>query len=193
MSGFTKILKDSDEFAKIASSIENHRLPMGVIGLSQVHKAHYISALTEHCPGRKALIICHDEGTASKLCDDLNTLCGGAELYPARDFSFRGSDNKSHEFEQKRLSVLCKILDNKCRFVLCSIEAATQFTLPCEELIKRSPSFSVGDEITTHEITKLLLAAGYSRTDLVEGVGQFSLRGGILDFFPPDSKEPCRI
>lgn len=193
MSGFTKILKGSDEFEKISASIKNRRLPMGVIGLSQVHKAHYISALIEEMKDKKALIICHDEGTASKLCDDLNSLCGGAVLYPARDFSFRSSDNKSHEFEQKRLSALCKILDNECRFVLCSIEAAMQFTLPEKELKKRSITLTLGDEISTHKIVNLLLAAGYSRTDLVEGVGQFSLRGGILDFFPPDSKEPCRV
>ncbi len=193
MSGFTKILKGSDEFEKILYSINNHRLPMGVIGLSQVHKAHYISALTEHLKSKKALIICHDEGSASKLCDDLNSFCGGAVLYPARDFSFRTSDNKSHEFEQKRLSALCRILDNECRFVLCSIEAAVQFTLPPEELKKRSLKLRVSDEISTHKIVNILLSAGYSRTDLVEGVGQFSLRGGILDFFPPDSSEPCRV
>ena len=166
---------------------------MGVIGLSQVHKAHYISALLEESRDKKALIICHDEGTASRLCDDLNSLCGGAVLYPARDFSFRGSDNKSHEFEQKRLCALSAILDGSCRFILCSIEAATQFTLPPEELIKRSLTLSAGDEITTHKLVRILLSAGYSRTDLVEGVGQFSLRGGILDFYPPDSTEPCRI
>lgn len=193
MSGFSKILKGSDEFEKILYSVNNCRLPMGVIGLSQVHKAHYISAVIEQFKDKKALIICHDEGTATKLCADINSLCGGACVYPARDFSFRSNDNKSHEFEQKRLSALCRILDNDCRFVLCSIEAAVQLTLPPEELKKRSPSFSVDDEISTHSLVNTLLSAGYSRTDLVEGVGQFSLRGGILDFFPPDSNEPCRI
>lgn len=193
MSGFTKILKGSDGFEKISASIDNHRLPMGVIGLSQAHKAHYISALLEEKKGRNALIICHDEGTASKLCDDLNSLCGGAYLYPARDFSFRGSDNKSHEFEQKRLCALSAVLDGDCRFLLCSIEAAVQLTLPPQELKKRSLTLCLGDEISTHKIVRLLISAGYSRTDLVEGVGQFSLRGGILDFFPPDSTEPCRV
>ena len=193
MSGFSKVLKGSTEFEKIYSCLINRRLPMGVIGLSQVHKAHYISALIEEMKGRKALIVCHDEGTASKLCDDLNSICGGAFLYPARDFSFRSSDNKSHEFEQKRLSALCRILDGECKFVLCSIEAASQLTLPPEELTKRSMTLCTGDEVSTHQIVNTLLSAGYSRTDLVEGVGQFSLRGGILDFFPPDSTEPCRV
>ena len=63
---------------------------MGVIGLSQVHKAHYISALLEESRDKKALIICHDEGTASRLCDDLNSLCGGAVLFRWNKRYFRG-------------------------------------------------------------------------------------------------------
>ncbi len=193
MSGFLKVLKGSDEFEKISRCIADNRLPMGVIGLSQVHKAHYISSLIESLGDKKALIVCPDEGSASKLCDDINSLYGGAFVYPSRDFSFRGSDNRSHEFEQKRLSVLCRILDGECRFVLCSIEAAVQFTVPSRELEKRSFTLTLGQEVTTHEIVNTLLAAGYVRTDLVDGIGQFSLRGGILDFFPPDSDEPCRV
>lgn len=193
MSGFLKVLKGSDEFEKIISSITNKRLPMGVIGLSQVHKAHYISSVAEVMPDKTVLIVCPDEGSATKLCEDINSLYGGAFLYPARDFSFRGNDSKSHEFEQKRLSVLCRILAGECRFVLCSIEAAMQFTIPAEELKKRSFTLTLGQEVTTHEIVNTLLAAGYVRSDLVDGVGQFSLRGGILDFYPPDSNEPCRV
>lgn len=193
MSGFLKVLKGSDEFEKLVFSVQNKRLPMGVIGLSQVHKAHYISSLIEQIGDRKALIICPDEGSATRLCDDINSFSDGAVLYPARDFSFRGSDNKSHEFEQKRLSALCRILDGECKFVLCSIEAAVQFTVPVAELKKRSLTLSLGQAITTHEIVNTLISAGYVRSELVDGIGQFSLRGGILDFFPPDSNEPCRV
>ena len=193
MSGFLSILKGSEEFEKIALCIKNRRLPMGVIGLSQIHKAHYISSLVEQSEGRTALIICSDESGATRLCEDINSLYGGAYVYPARDFSFKGNDSKSHEFEQRRLSVLCRILDGECRFVLCSIEAAIQLTIPPDELKKRSFTLSLGQEITTHTVVNTLLAAGYVRTDLVDGVGQFSLRGGILDFFPPDNDEPCRI
>lgn len=193
MSGFLKILNGSDEFEKLVSSVSGKRLPMGVIGLSQVHKAHYISSLVEKLSDRTALIVCPDEGSATKLCEDINSFCGGAYLYPARDFSFRGSDSKSHEFEQKRLSVLCRILDGECKLVLCSIEAAVQLTIPPCELKKRSFTLCVGQEVTTHQLVNTLLAAGYVRTDLVDGVGQFSLRGCILDFFPPDSNEPCRV
>ena len=77
MSGFSKILKGTIEYESVKNAVEGGRVPMGIIGLSQIHKAHYISSLCvdTHNP---ALIVCHDEGTASRLCDDLNALCGGA-------------------------------------------------------------------------------------------------------------------
>ncbi len=192
MSGFSGVLKGTIEYESIKNALETERLPMGVIGLSQVHKAHYISSLCESLD-KRAIIVCHDEGTASKLCDDLNALSSGAFLYPARDFSFRSADNKSHEFEQKRIGVLSRIIDNDFRYILCSIEGASQLTLPACELKKRTLTLAVDDEMSTHEIVNILISAGYVRAELVDGVGQFSLRGGILDVFAPNYTQPCRI
>lgn len=194
MSAFTKVLQSSPEYNALITALDNKRLPMGVIGLSQIHKAHYISSLLESQKGKTALIVCHDEAAATKLCEDINGFSSGsAVVYPARDFSFRNADNKSHEFEQRRLSVLCKVLDGECKAVLCSIEAACQLTLPPQELRKRSLTLKVGEEISTHNLINILLSAGYVRTEQVDGVGQFSLRGGILDVFPPDCESPCRM
>ena len=47
MSGFSKILSSSIEYSSVKNAVKTSALPMGVIGLSQVHKAHYISSLTE--------------------------------------------------------------------------------------------------------------------------------------------------
>lgn len=192
MSGFSQVLDSTIEYESIKNAVTGGRLPMGIIGLGQVHKAHYISSL---CAGteKTALIICHDEGTAAKLCNDLNVLDGGAHVYPARDFSFRSADNKSHEFEQKRIGILSRILDRECKYVLCSVEAAMQLTIPTYELKKRTLKISVDDEKSIKEIVDILISAGYVRTEQVEGVGQFSLRGGILDIFAPGVNQPYRI
>lgn len=191
MSGFLKVLQGKIEYESVRNAIVSGRLPMGIIGLSQIHKAHYITSLCEQT-SRKALIVCPDEGSASKLCEDLNSLSEKALLYVAKDFTFRGADNKSHEFEQKRIDVLARIVSGDYRFVVCSVEAAVQLTLPVDELKKRTMVLRVGEEKTTHEIVNTLIAAGYVRTEQVEGVGQFALRGGILDLFAPGFSQPCR-
>ena len=120
MSGFSAVLSSSIEYESIKNSVKSSLLPMGVIGLSQVHKAHYISSLTEDM-GEKSLIICPDEASAVKLTEDLNVFSDGAYHYPARDFNFRQTDSKSLDFDQKRLGVLCRILDGDYNYIVCSI------------------------------------------------------------------------
>ncbi len=191
MSGFLKVLQGKIEYESVRNAIASDRLPMGIIGLSQIHKAHYITSVCEES-GRKALIVCPDEGSAAKLCEDLNSLSEKALLYVAKDFTFRGADNKSHEYEQKRIDVLTRIVSGDYRYVVCSVEAAVQLTLPVEELKRRTLVLKVGEEKTTHEIVNTLISAGYVRTQQVEGVGQFALRGGILDLFAPGFSQPCR-
>ena len=192
MSAFTALLKNSTEFLRLSDDLLQGKSPLGLLGLSGVHKAHWIAAICEAL-GKKALILCPDEAHANKLCADLNTFSKNAALYPARDFHFRSTDTCSREFEQQRIGVLSNILDDACDFVLCSVDAACQRTLPKEELKTRSLVLRAGDEISPETVVQRLLGAGYSRTELVDGVGQFSLRGGIIDVFPPQTTVPLRI
>lgn len=191
MTAFTEILKKSDEYKAVKSSIEKNRLPMGVIGLTGVHKAHYISSLCSELK-RPALIICDTESTATKLCEDLNVFSSGAFVYPERMFHFRSDDVCSREYERKRLSVLSNILSGKAKYVLCCLESASQLTIPVSELEKRSLSLSSGMEISPSDVISRLISAGYTRSEQVDGIGQFSSRGGIIDFFPSDMTEPVR-
>ena len=192
MTGFTKVLTTCDEFRSVCKNAQTGALPMGLLGLSGVHKAHWISALCDTLQ-KKALILCADEGAATRLCEDLNRFSDSAVLYPARDFHFRTTESASHEYEQQRIGVLSRMQADDCRFVVCSIDAACQRTIPRAELKKRSLRLTVGQEIEVQSAVSVLLSAGYVRCDQVEGTGQFSLRGGILDFFPPHLPAPLRV
>lgn len=192
MSGFTKILQKSGEYLAVKNCIEERRLPMGVIGLSSACKAHYISSLCEQT-GKKALVLCPDEASALKAVQNLSAFSSGALFYPARDFHFRSSDSSSKEYEQQRIGVLSKMLSGNYSFIVCSVEAAMQLTVPKTELSRRSILVRAGDELEESALVNALSVAGYVRAEQVDGEGQFSLRGGIIDFFPPGREEPVRI
>ncbi len=192
MSCFTRLLHDCPEYNAIRKDIEKQKTPMGVIGLPPAPKAHLIHALCDDI-GRKAFVVMPDEASAVKLCADLVTFGTNAVLYPARDFRFYTAESVSREYEQKRIGALTSILFNECDVVVCSAEAAVQSTVPPDELKKRSLRLKPGTQIEPQSILYALLGAGYSASDLVEGPGQFSSRGGLLDFFPPGSESPIRI
>ena len=193
MSCFTKALKGLNEYRSIIYDLNNRRLPAGVVGLSAIHKAHVISAACEDLAPHRAIIITPDEAQASKLCKDLNAFGCEAQLFPAGDITLRPDNVKSREYEHKRLSVLGNLVDGKIRAVVCSVEAALQYTIPPEELIAKRITLNVDDEIKQDELVEVLINAGYTRSAQVDGSGQFSVRGGIIDIFSPDCENPYRI
>ncbi|MDD6275355.1 MAG: transcription-repair coupling factor [Clostridia bacterium] len=193
MSCFSKAVKGLNEYKTLYSDIKNRRLPAGALGLAQIHKAHIISALCEDFKPHTAIIITPDEPQAIKFCRDLEAFGCNALFYPAGDISLRPDEVKSHDYEHRRLSVLGKLLDGELQAVVCSAEAAMQLTLPPEELMSKRITLRVDGEADIKELTETLINAGYSSASQVDGPGQFSVRGGILDVFSPDCENPYRI
>ena len=189
---FPSVFDKNSEYSLIKSDIEREKLPMGIIGLSNIHKAHYISSLLFSLR-KKGLIICDSEGAAFKFAEDLGFFGVKALFFPRREFVFDTSVSPSLEFQRRRLGVLAKIVKDDFDCVVTTLEAAALLTIPKKELQRRSIILSVGDEISQKKLVMTLLRDGYGRSELVENAGQFSMRGEIVDFFPPESEFPIRI
>ncbi len=189
-----------EDFVKLRKYLEKNnaqpdgkRLPALVTGVSHIHKAHFLCALLREYSS--ALIIAESEGEAQRLCTDINAMNGGetALLYPARELVLGNYEAASREYEHKRIYALSAMMNGKCGAVVCSAEAAAQLTIPKKELQKRTITLESGGECSQEELVARLISAGYSRADMIEGAGQFSVRGGIVDIFPPSSPAPCRV
>ncbi|MCM1164613.1 MAG: transcription-repair coupling factor [Lachnospiraceae bacterium] len=195
MNFFIDAARQNPDFARLASYLgnEKNKLPALVTGVSHIHKAHFIAALGDS--GVPTVVVAESEGEAQKLCTDINAMLGetAALLYPEKDFSFADAEAASREYEHKRIFALNALLNKRCKAVICSAGAAAQLTIPPEELRKRTVTLSSEDEISLGELVSRLVSAGYSRADMTEGAGQFSVRGGIVDVFPPSSAAPYRI
>lgn len=186
------IFKNLSEYKRISSAIEKGRLPLSASGLSLVHKAMLIAALSKDS-GRPALVITADEGEAVRLSEDLAAVGLRAFIYPYRDLTLRSIAVKSREYEHIRIGTLTKMLESDYDVVLASVSAAAQYTLPPALLYERCFEIKPGDLFTTEELVEKLINAGYTRAEQVDGAGQFALRGGILDLFPPHAELPVRI
>ena len=164
---------------------------VGATGLSAVHKASVIKSLCEE-HSSKAFCICADEREANTLCDDLRTMGMKVLFYPYRDFTFQNVSGVSHDDERKRLGVLMSLLCEDLDGVITCPDAAAQYTIPQYALADATLSMRTGKSISIESCVKSLTLLGYERCDAIEGEGQFSLRGGILDFFPPGTDNPVR-
>ena len=184
------VLKGNDAFKTLLKNDKTGK-SLCVSGLTAVSKAYIIYSM---CRVRNvtALCVASDEKEAQILCNDLCSMGVKALFYPVRDYNFIDIQSKSHEYEHARLKVLLKLAEKECDVVVACIDAACQLTVPESTLIDSTLELEEGKEIALEKAVKALTLLGYERFDAVDGSGQFSLRGGILDFFMPDSEYPVR-
>lgn len=183
-------LKGSEAFKSLLANTKRCRT-VCASGLSAVNKANIIYALCR-LKGATAFCLASDEKEAQTLCNDLCCMGLRAFVYPVRDLNFLGFESKSHEYEHARLKVLLKLIDGECDVVISCVDAACQLTVPRSVLKESAITFEEGREIPLEKAVRTLTLLGYERFDAVDGNGQFSVRGGILDFFMPDSEHPVR-
>lgn len=180
-------------FQKISENLKRGISPCLITGLSPAAKAFFIGALSDE--NSPAAVVCRDEAEALRLLSDLETLFGegSAALIPARDFNFRSGEISSKEYELSRLSTLYRITRKNLRFAVFSAECALQPIIPEDIFLENIKTVSEGETLPPEDLISLLSKNGYSRRDLCDGVGQFSVRGGIVDFFPAGSPDPVRL
>ena len=91
-----------------------------------------------------------------------------------------------------RFKALNRISNNQSKYIVCSIRALLQ-PIIANDLKKSIIRIEKNLEIRMSDLIEQLSRFGYQRSDLVEKRGDFAVRGGILDLFPPDQEHPIRI
>ncbi|MBR4072578.1 MAG: transcription-repair coupling factor, partial [Clostridia bacterium] len=186
------VLKRDKEYTQLLSSIEKGRLPLAASGLSGIHKAAVAAALSGHL-NKRIMLLTQDEASAAELKDNLTAMGCRAADFPSRDYNLADLTGFSREYEHKRIDTLSGILDGDFDLLCVSLDSALQYTLPPDVLSKSRFTLKVGEEIDIKVLAERLLEAGYVRSELTDGKGLFSVRGGIMDIFPTDSMRPYRI
>jgi len=193
----TSIFRANREYtnmvAAIRSSLTSGRHhPATATGLSDGAADVFLPALAEDFADMCVLILSPEEKDAAALAALLSSLGLRALHYPSRDYNFNNI-TASHDYEHERLRVLSALMnDPEPLIVSATPEAALQITMPGQMLASLSIRIDENAPLDTAYLTDALTASGYSRVELVEGAGQFAVRGGIVDIFPPASA-PYRI
>ena len=192
MKFIAKALGQSPEYNTLRKAVLAGALPGAVAGLSGVHKCAVISTLCQGA-GCRALVIAGDEAEAQRFGQDLAAMGMRPVQYPLRDFNFRDTAVASHEYEQQRIQALTQLQNGTADCVVACIDAALQYTLGPGELSARLFTVESGGALSPEELLSALVSCGYTREDQIEGPGQFSHRGGIVDFFSPSAQGPVRV
>lgn len=193
MSIFTDILKENTNFNNLINDLKSNSTPILTTGVIQTQKAHLISGVTDNldCP---SLIITSSELRAKEIYNDLKFFTKqNVFLYPSKDIIFYWADVKSLDIIKERFNIISKIINNERVTVVLSVEALFDKLVPIDIIKNFITTIKIGDEIEPDEFANKLVLMGYERCEMVEGQGQFAIRGGIIDLFSPVCENAVRI
>ena len=192
MLSLTKSLLDEPEIKQLIAGIDESVCPAVISGVSEIHRAHIIAAVRSSTM-RPVAVICSAEDEAARLSLDISALTmEQASALNAREYTFHTAEGVSRQIEQRRIATLTALIEKRAPVVVMSVPGAIQRTLTPQQLSDISTTVKMGGTYDLAELTETLILCGYSRSEQVEGPGQFALRGGILDFFSPAHEDPVR-
>ena len=192
MDRFLEKLNTLPQVTELVQRVEAGGCPAAVTGLQPVQRA-CVGAAVAKATGRPAVFVCGDEREVQTLCADLETLTGRAPVrLLGREWQFRPGAVASRDWERGRLAALYALATGDAPVTVATADALLARTMPPALLKSLAVTLEPGKRMDLKALTESLIQAGYTRCEQVEGVGQFALRGGILDVFSPLMDQPVR-
>ena len=191
MQKLLNILKTMPEYRTLLEALGNCQ-SAAVTGIGQINRSHIIAGLRRDSD-RPLVLVCQDDMAAKRLQEELKCFLGEtAPILPSRELTLYDSAVVSRAWEQKRLRQLYDLAAGNTPVQILTWDSLSQRTMPKDTLLSAAFYLEVGQEYVLDDLLKKLSGAGYSRCGMVEGPGQFALRGGILDVFSPAADRPFR-
>ena len=181
-------LGKSKKFIDLTKNIENKKSPIEISGLIDVGETSIIAGINEFIK-RPIMLITYNEVQARKLADNLRYFVGEdkVKVFPKKEIVTYDYVAESKDLPYERINILNKIYNEKNIIIVTTIEAVEQKIISQKELYKNTLNFKIGQRCNLEDIKQKLVDLGYTRYDLIDARGEFSVRGGIIDISVTDT------
>ncbi len=154
-----------------------------------------VAALSEEETWRLWVVVAAAPAEAESVEADMGALLGSdrVALYPQREALPFEAEEHHVEVSGRRVEALEALLSGRIRILVTTTRAIQEREELPAGLADLRISLAVGDEVRPRDLAERLDALAFEAVPLVEGVGQYALRGGILDLFSFGAVDPVRI
>ena len=193
MNPLVKTMLKHSKFNELLKSIEQKDKKISITGLTDASKAHIIYSLYNYTNVRP-IVVCPNVSQARKMIQDFKFYSNKEIVFlPAREIQYFDVDIESRETNNLRTYALSKLINKEDVIIITTIDAFVQKMFPKNSYENLYLKLKPGKKIGLDSLVENLIKLGFTREELVNAKGQFSVRGGIVDVFPPDVKSPYRI
>jgi transcription-repair coupling factor (superfamily II helicase) len=205
LQGVLRRVLGSEEFVRLAAAVASGARVVSVAGLTSAPaRALALAALQRETGRRFAVVVAANrdmetwERDLSFWCGALSAggareECGPVLLLPASEGDpYAGASPHAETLERRSLA-LWHLAHGRGRFTLVSARALVRRTVAPAQIKQAGARLRRDEDYPPEDLVELLLASGYVREDPVGAVGEFSMRGGILDVWSPGEAAPVRV
>ena len=173
-------LENSSKFSEIVNYIKTKQSPISLSGLSEMGKIQMLATLNKSL-NQKICVITYNQIQAKKIVKDLEYYTNNVELFPKKELVTYDYVAESKDLPYERIEVLNKLTDNKVNILVLTVESIMQNLLPKEVLYRNKLHIKIGDSFNLDYLKQKFVDLGYERKEIIDGRGQFCIRGGIVD------------
>ena len=186
-------LKNSLEYQNILESISNREGNIQVNGLIPTSKINVAYSIFKDT-SKQMLYVANTEYEAKKIFDELNVYSKNkVEFLDTNEILFYSLDARDRKVDARRLKTYFKLFKKEKVIVVTYIDALVKKYVPKSIIMDNVFNLKIGQTMDIEELSKKLVHLGYQRVSKVEGFGQFSIRGGIVDIFTLLYDYPIRL
>lgn len=168
-----------------------------IAGAPTGHDARLLAEIAQRVHGKAVVFVALDDVRASVVAETLAFFAPEVEVieFPAWDCLPYDRISPHTDILGQRINALCRLTRPMTRptLLLTTVNAICQKTLPSETLAQVSLNVAVGDQLQIEKLRQFLAASGYVSASTVREPGEFAVRGGIVDLFPPGYEQPVRL
>ena len=184
-------LTELAEYEELNRDLNRGKGPVQISGCMDSQKVHLMWEAGETLPWK--LVVTYDDSRAKEIYEDFRCFTDAVWLYPAKDLLFYNADIHGNLITRERMQVLRHLIEEKSGVVVTTIDGLMDHLLPLSMVESQILTVRQGEAIDIEEWKQRLVSLGYERMAQVDGMGQFSIRGGIVDIFPLTEELPVRI
>jgi len=199
LSGLLPLLQRQQEYNKVLQRLSSSQSP-SILGLVGAEKAYLLASLLMELSipsSASCLVMTPTRADAERFGDDLLAFLPDLEermrVFPSWEILPYDEAPPSVEVLGERLGILYDLLSGRGLLILASVSSVLQKVPAPGQLRTFQLVLEAGATMSREAIVAFLVEGGYERVELVIARGQFAVRGGIVDVFPPQADLPIRI
>jgi transcription-repair coupling factor (superfamily II helicase) len=196
-----------EDLAEVARRVGARARPVRLTGLRGAARAVVAAQLIDAFAGQPALLLVPNAKAGDALAADLRAALG-EEASGGRVRTFPRYDTQPYERFSPQPFLIAQRMDVLYRWLASADPAqrrdpppvvvapwtALALRVPARDVVRgRCVHLEVGQTIDRDALIEQLVGGGYARMSLVEERGEFAVRGGIIDLFPPQRDHPIRV